>query len=387
MEKSKDEDTVIFTVVVDSEARDEEEEEKMSTKKMRTNDSAASNYMTGEEDLFVEMEKGKGNVTFGDESKAPYYYKKSRGKAHSKMPMTKNHMFILNIQHDEAKCLKSCLKDHSWLWHMRKHARSLFPKEATSRAKEPLQLILTNLCGLITPPSHAYVHVPSQRQSKLDDRSEKHVCGGYDKQSKVYNLYNPVTKKVVVSRDVEFEEEGSWDWSIEEHERYDFLNMTNEDERGESGKEVQQPESPTPTSTHDSPLSSTEEEQKIRRQAIEEEIKLIEKNDIWELTTLLKGQKAIGFKWVYKAKKNTKGKVEKYKARLVAKGYKQKHAIDYEEVFAHVACLETIRMIISIVAQYRWKIHQMDVKSTFLNRLLKEVYVEQPKGYVAKSQE
>ena len=121
---------------------------------------------------------------------------------------------------------------------------------------------------------------------------------------------------------------------------------------------------------------------------MDDEIKSIEKNDTWELTTLPKGQKAIGVKWVYKAKKNAKGEVEKYKARLVAKGYKQKHGIDYEEVFAPVARLETIRMIIAIAAQYRWKIHQMDVKSASLNGLLEEeVYVEQPEGYVAKGQE
>nr|GFB86050.1 reverse transcriptase [Tanacetum cinerariifolium] len=121
---------------------------------------------------------------------------------------------------------------------------------------------------------------------------------------------------------------------------------------------------------------------------MEEEIKSIEKNDTWELTTLPKGQKAIGVKWVYKAKKNAKGEVEKYKSRLVAKGYKQKHGIDYEEVFAPVARLETIRMIIAIAAQHKWKIHQMDVKSAFLNGFLEEeVYVEQPEGYFAKGQE
>ncbi|GKE98349.1 reverse transcriptase, partial [Tanacetum coccineum] len=117
-------------------------------------------------------------------------------------------------------------------------------------------------------------------------------------------------------------------------------------------------------------------------------IKSIKKNDTWELTTLLKGQKAIGVKWVYKAKKNAKGKVEKYKARLLAKGDKLKHGIDYKEVIALVALLETIRMIIAIAAQYRWKIHQIDVKSAFLYGLLEEeVYVEQLEGYVAKGQE
>ena len=66
--------------------------------------------------------------------------------------------------------------------------------------------------------------------------------------------------------------------------------------------------------------------------------------------------------------------------KLVAKGYKQKHGINYEELFAR---LETIRMIIAIGAQYKWKIHQIDVKSVFLNGFLEEeVYVEQPQGYV-----
>ncbi|GJT59267.1 retrovirus-related pol polyprotein from transposon TNT 1-94 [Tanacetum coccineum] len=84
--------------------------------------------------------------------------------------------------------------------------------------------------------SIAYVYVPSQRRSKLDDRSKKHVFVGYDKQSKGYKLYNPVTRKVVMSRDVEFDEEESWDWSIEENERYDFLPMIDEEETGEVEK-------------------------------------------------------------------------------------------------------------------------------------------------------
>ncbi|GJZ39935.1 retrovirus-related pol polyprotein from transposon TNT 1-94 [Tanacetum coccineum] len=375
--------------------------------------SAASNHMKSEEELFMEMEQSKGNVTFVDKSKAPVKGKgkilirakdgshqyisdiynvpnlksnilsvgqlleknydihfkdrsatirNQEGKLIAKVPMTKNRMFILNIQHDEAKCLKSCLEDHSWLWHMRyghlnfgdlkllsskgmvkgldqiehpnqvcerrllgKHARSSFPKKATSRANEPLQLIHTDLCGPITPPSHAfeafkkfkamvekekclkiksmrsdrggeflskefnkfckdngirrfltapyslqqngvaerknrpilnmsldnktpqeawnglkptvshlrvfwsiaYVHIPSPRRSNLDNRSEKHVFVGYDKQ-------------------------------------YDFLPMIDEEETCESDDEVQQPESPTPTPTQDSPLSSSEGVPKTR---------------------------------------------------------------------------------------------------------------------------
>jgi hypothetical protein len=75
---------------------------------------------------------------------------------------------------------------------------------------------------------------------------------------------------------------------------------------------------------------------------------------------------------VFKAKKNAKGEIERYKARLVVKGYSQRPGIDYGEVFAPITLLETIRMVISLAAQNKWKIYQMDVKSAFLNGILEE---------------
>jgi hypothetical protein len=78
----------------------------------------------------------------------------------------------------------------------------------------------------------------------------------------------------------------------------------------------------------------------------------------------------------------------KYKARLVAKGYIQRQGVDYEEVFAPVARLETVRLLLALAAQQEWKVHHMDVKSTFLNGdLTKEVYVKQPIGYEKKGKE
>jgi hypothetical protein len=70
----------------------------------------------------------------------------------------------------------------------------------------------------------------------------------------------------------------------------------------------------------------------------------------------------IGVKWVYKTKYNVDGKVEKHKARLVAKGFTQQPGIDYNETFALVARLDTIRMVLSIAAQNNWKVYQMDIK-------------------------
>ena len=124
------------------------------------------------------------------------------------------------------------------------------------------------------------------------------------------------------------------------------------------------------------------------KDALDEEKKAIKKNDTWELASLPKGHKAVDVKWVYKAKKNAKGEVERHKARLVAKGYSQRACIDYDEVFALVAWLETVRLIISFLAQNNWRIHQMDVKSAFLNGVLEEeVCIKQPQGYEVQGKE
>ena len=122
--------------------------------------------------------------------------------------------------------------------------------------------------------------------------------------------------------------------------------------------------------------------------AMDEEIAAIERNETWELVELPEGHQPIGVKWVYKKKMNAQGKIDRYKARLVAKGYRQKAGIDYDEVFAPVVRMETIRLLISKAAQNRWPIYQMDVKSAFLNGVLEEeIYVEQPPGYMKAGKE
>ena len=113
-----------------------------------------------------------------------------------------------------------------------------------------------------------------------------------------------------------------------------------------------------------------------------EDIGAIEKINTWQLVDLPKGKEVIGVKWVYKTKSNAEGKIERKKERLVVKGYKQQPSRDYEETFALVARMEIVRTMLSIVAQHKWKVYQMDVKSAFLNGVLKEeVYVEQSPGY------
>ena len=124
------------------------------------------------------------------------------------------------------------------------------------------------------------------------------------------------------------------------------------------------------------------------RSAMVEEILTIQKNDTWELLALPPKKKTIGVKWVYKIKRTVDGSINRYKARLVARGYKQKYGIDYEEVFAPVARLDIVRMLISLTAHHSWKIYQLDVKSAFLNGVLEEeVYVEQLEGFISQGEE
>ena len=88
--------------------------------------------------------------------------------------------------------------------------------------------------------------------------------------------------------------------------------------------------------------------------AMSKEIESIEKNLTWSLVKLPAGHKAIGLKWVFKLKKDSDGEIIKHKARLVAKGYVQRQGIDFDEVFALVTRLDTVRVMLAVVANRGW---------------------------------
>eukprot|EP00253_Pinus_taeda_P014262 PITA_14262 len=113
-----------------------------------------------------------------------------------------------------------------------------------------------------------------------------------------------------------------------------------------------------------------------------EEYNSIMVNDVWKVVPRPQDRSVIGSRWIYKIKYAADGSVEKYKARFVAKGYAQKEGIDYEETFTPVSRYTSFRTVISLAAQMGQEIHQMDVKTTFLNGVTEEeVYNEQPKGF------
>jgi hypothetical protein len=114
-----------------------------------------------------------------------------------------------------------------------------------------------------------------------------------------------------------------------------------------------------------------------------EEYKSILKNNVWDIVLRPKDKSVVSSKWIYKIKHASSGSVEKFKERFVARGITQKEGIDYEETFAPVARYTSIRTIIALASVLGWKLHQMDVKTTFLNgNIEQEVFVEQPDGFV-----
>ncbi|RVW42706.1 Retrovirus-related Pol polyprotein from transposon TNT 1-94 [Vitis vinifera] len=294
----------------------------------------------------------------------------------------------------------------------------------------------------------SHVHVPDHKRVKLDAKSLRCILLGVSEESKAYRLFDPISQKIIISRDVVFEEDQQWKWDDshepailadlewESDEETDTEDDGNEEEP-EAGEDMGNSESNDSDSFENGETTyedSTPHEGRTRRPptwmqdyetgaglsdeesvnlaqlalftdsdpttyddavrsekwrlAMNQEIEAIERNNTWELTDLPSGGKTIGVKWIFKTKLNENGEVDKYKARLVAKGYSQQYGVDYVEVFAPVARLETIRIVISLAAQKDWMIYQLDVKSAFLHgEIHEEVFVEQPPGYEQKGKE
>ncbi|KAL0550167.1 hypothetical protein IC582_014670 [Cucumis melo] len=121
---------------------------------------------------------------------------------------------------------------------------------------------------------------------------------------------------------------------------------------------------------------------------MKEELKSMNDNEVWDLIELPKESKRVGCKWVFKTKRDSNGNIERYKARLVAKGYTQKYGIDYKETFSPVSKKNSLRIIVALVAHYDLELHQMDVKTAFLNgNLDEEVFMDQPEGFMVEGKE
>ncbi|RVW46097.1 Retrovirus-related Pol polyprotein from transposon RE1 [Vitis vinifera] len=223
------------------------------------------------------------------------------------------------------------------------------------------------------------------KRDKLDKKSEPGIFIGYSSTSKAYRIYLPQNNKIVVRRDVKFLETEKWSWD-EQNQQYIDEDVDELPIRGfrtlfdiyqRCNIAVLEPAGFVEAA-----------ENKRWRVAMQEELNMIDKNNTWELVDRPSHKKPIGVKWVYRTKLNSDGSINKHKARLVVKGYAQMFGVDFSETFAPVARLDTIRMLLALAAQRKWKIYQLDMKSAFLNGYLEEeIFVEQPEGFAIKGKE
>ncbi|KAE8690124.1 hypothetical protein F3Y22_tig00110926pilonHSYRG00104 [Hibiscus syriacus] len=229
--------------------------------------------------------------------------------------------------------------------------------------------------------STVYYHV---KESKLDPRAKKAIFIGITSGVKGYRLWCPETKKIIFSRDVTFDE--STMLRKVTSEKLEQTDGTPKQVEFEGSRIV-------PASKEndvDSPMVEEESDEEEWRIAMNEEMQSLQKNQMWKLASLLKGNKAIGCKWVYAKKDGFPDKNNiRYKERLVAKGYAQTEGVDYNEVFSPVVKHFSIIILLALVAQLDLELVQMDVKTAFLNGDLdEEIYMTQPDGFkVAEKEE
>jgi hypothetical protein len=277
-----------------------------------------------------------------------------------------------------------------------------------------------------------YVLLPKTEYSKLDAKSVKCIFLGYSETQKGYRCYDWEAKKVRVSRNVIFFENTSFFPNSDMSTCTSSLNTTsslscfpnNLQPLLTYSRRVQHPPPmppPSPTSTPGNvsppPLTSPTPQLSLRRssriirppdrlslfsaldplsiprsykqatesakwiQAMKDEMDALEANETWDIVPLPTSQPVVGSKWVYSVKLKSDGSLDRYKARLVAQGFSQEYGIDYDETFAPVAKMTTVRTLIAISAIRDWDIFQMDVKNAFLNGDLSEtVYMRPPPG-------
>ena len=129
----------------------------------------------------------------------------------------------------------------------------------------------------------------------------------------------------------------------------------------------------------DDPINLTQVKQSSNSQkwidAMNEEMKFMRDNDVWDLIKLPEGSKLIRYKWIFKTKRDSKGNVERYKARLVAKGFTQKEGIDFKETFSPVASKDSLELLwhlwlIMTLSFIRWTLRQRFSMETLMKQYI-----------------
>ena len=272
-----------------------------------------------------------------------------------------------------------------------------------------------------------YSHIPDGERKKLDKKAQKLRFIGYTETAGNYKVWDESKQRCYIRHDVIFNESD-----------FETSPATSEQEPASTEEslsnvqiEIENYEDTEVENTQGEQLQPVRHSQRVRKTpirygvdeyadtanyAVDEAIKVEEpvtiedalsgnhskewksaadleyssllENETWELVKLPEGRKTVGCKWVFRVKYDGEGRVKCFKGRLVAQGYSQKYGIDYDEVFAPVARLSSIRILLAFAVENKMKIHQMDVVSAFLNgKLREEIFMQQPPGYVQSGKE
>jgi len=274
-----------------------------------------------------------------------------------------------------------------------------------------------------------YVHLPPQERTKLTAQSVKCAFLGYSTHQKGFLCYDPDLQRIRVSRNVIFQENTYFfadNHDIGSSPSISVLPFFSNNSAGTTPPKpllVYQRRNMTPRPPLDHSLaadpvldpdpaplrrssrvrktparygfsltatlasipipSSYKQamEHKCWQQAIETELLALAENQTWDVVPCPPSVKPLGSKFVFTIKLRSDGSIDRYKARLVVLGNKQEFGLDYEETFAPVAKMTTVRTILAIAASESWPLHQMDVKNAFLHGDLKEdVFIKLPVG-------
>ena len=245
-------------------------------------------------------------------------------------------------------------------------------------------------------------------RKKWDKKTEKLRLVGYQEGTKGYRMWCPDRRRILIRRDVVFDED-SFDFKSQndvEVSDAEIEESTEEEKRTSSIEEPRRTERVRrppirygfeelchyAMTTMDAPATfkdaMTGPERERWKEAIACEMDSLQKHHVWDLVPLPEGQNVVGCRWIFKKKTDDSGNVDRFKARLVAQGYSQRYGLDYDGTFSPVVRAESVRALIAVAARKNFLLHQMDINTAFLNGNLHEnVYMKQPEGFVETGQE
>ncbi|KAI3735782.1 hypothetical protein L6452_15295 [Arctium lappa] len=295
---------------------------------------------------------------------------------------------LSNVKTDNEVCLlsKASMKQ-SWLWHRRlSHLNFRYINKLVTgnlvKGLPELKYVKEHLCDACEKDTLGsnlcFVLNDKKNLKKFSLKANEGIFIGYSQTSSAYRVYLKKSKIMVESVNITFDEEMASDQISSEPVITGFYDEF-------LGSRVTKPV--VIDRSEDSNRAYTNirisKRSRLDNSYARRDLNQFESLKVWRLVPRPEGKTIIGTKWVFKNKKDKDGIVLRNKARRIAKGYWKEEGIDYDETYALVARIEAIKMFLASAAHKNFTIYKMDVRTTFLNGILKEeVYVSQPEEFV-----